>query len=222
LISKLSLQIYLSDIEFKYICKEGEAVNHKKKLEELINEKNGIVLSSDLDQYNIPRAYLQMMVAEGKLEKISRGIYISVDSVEDEMYVMQRKYAKLIYSHENALFIHGLSDRTPFTFSATVPSGYKIAPIISEKFKIYYIKKDLHQVGVEDATTTFGNPIRVYGIEKTICDILKNRDRIDIQILNDALKRFVKLKTADYSLLMQYAKQLNVEASVKHYLEILI
>ncbi|MBI9046272.1 MAG: type IV toxin-antitoxin system AbiEi family antitoxin domain-containing protein [Anaerolineaceae bacterium] len=197
-------------------------MNYKKKLEELVNEKHGTVLSSDLDKRNIPRTYLQLMVAEGKLEKIGRGIYVSVDSIEDEMYAMQRKYPKLIYSHETALFVHGLSDRTPFIFSASVPSGYKVVPNISEKFKIYYIKKELHQIGVEEAKSSFGNPIKIYGMEKTICDILKSRERVDIQILNDALKRFVKLTTADYSLLMQYAKQLNIETSVKHYLEVLI
>ena len=85
----------------------------KKKLEKLIREQNGTVLTSDLEMYDIPRAYLSIMVAEGSLEKIERGIYVSMNSIEDEMFAMQRKYPKLIYSHETALFIHGISDRTP-------------------------------------------------------------------------------------------------------------
>ena len=96
------------------------------KLEELANKQHGTVMSADLDLYDIPRTYLQMMVADGKLERVERGVYVSTDAIEDEMYSMQIKYPKLIYSHETALYLHGLSDRTPFEFSASVPSGYKV------------------------------------------------------------------------------------------------
>ncbi len=197
-------------------------MDYNKKIKNLIKDGHGTILSSDLNKYDIPRAYLQMMVAEGSLEKVDRGIYVRADQVEDEMYAMQRKYSKLVYSHEAALFIHQLSDRTPFEYSATVPSGYKVVSNISDKFKIYYIKKELHQLGIENYKTMFGNTILAYNVERTICDILRSRNRIDIQLLNDALKRFVKLKSVDYSLLMDYANQLNTVATVKHYLEVLL
>lgn len=197
-------------------------MNYLEKLEELIEKNHGTILSSDLDKYEIPRAYLQVMVAEGKLERVERGIYVSTDSVEDEMYAMQTKYSKLIYSHETALFIHGLSDRTPFEYSASVPSGYKVVANIAERFKIYYIKKEFHQLGVETVKSSFGNPIRVYNVERTTCDLLRSRNRVDVQILNEALKRFVKIKSVDYSLLMDYAKKLKIEAVLKNYLEVLL
>ena len=75
-------------------------MNYLEKLEKLIQKQHGTVLSADLDLYEIPRTYLQMMVADGKLERVDRGIYVSTDAIEDEMYSMQTKYPKLIYSHE--------------------------------------------------------------------------------------------------------------------------
>lgn len=197
-------------------------LNYQNKIKEIIKNQNGTVLSADLDKYEIPRTYLQMMVAEGTLEKVGRGIYVSADSVEDEMFAMQTKYSRLVYSHETALFIHNLTDRTPFEYSASVPSGYKVVSNISDKFKIYYIKKELHDLGVITAMSTFGNPIRVYSIERTICDLFRSKNRIDIQIFNEALKRFVKLKSVDYSLLMEYAKKLKVDTAVKNYMEVLL
>jgi predicted transcriptional regulator of viral defense system len=197
-------------------------MNHKKRLEKLIQKHHGTILSADLDQYEIPRVYLQMLVAEGKLEKVDRGVYVSNDAIEDEMYAIQTKYPKLIYSHETALFLHGLSDRTPFEYSATVPSGYKVVSKISERVKIYYVKKELHEVGVQMAKSSFGNSIKVYNIERTICDIIRSRNRIDGQILNQALKEFVKLKSVDYSLLVNYAKKLKIERILSNYLEVLL
>lgn len=197
-------------------------MKHLEKLEELVNKQHGTVMSADLDLYDIPRTYLQMMVADGKLERVERGVYVSTDAIEDEMYSMQIKYPKLIYSHETALYLHGLSDRTPFEFSASVPSGYKVVRAVAERFKIYYIKKELHELGVETIQSSHGNPIKTYNIERTVCDIIRSRSRIDIQILNEALKRFVKLKSSDLSLLMDYAKKLKINTVLKNYLELLL
>ncbi len=197
-------------------------MNYLEKLEKLIQKQHGTVLSADLDLYEIPRIYLQRMVAEGKLERVDRGVYVSTDSIEDEMYYMQTKYPKLIYSHETSLYLHGLSDRTPFEYSASVPSGYKVVGSMAERFKIYYIKKELHELGVETLQSSHGNPIKTYNIERTICDLIRSRKRIDVQILNEALKRFVKLKSVDLSILMDYAKKLKIDAVLKNYLEVLL
>ena len=197
-------------------------MNYLEKLENLIQKQHGTVLSADLDIYEIPRTYLQMMVAEGKLERVERGIYVSTNAIADELFSMQMKYPKLIYSHETALYLHGHSDRTPFEYSASVPSGYKVVGSVAERFKIYYIKKELHELGVETIKSSHGNPIRTYNVERTICDLIRSRSRIDVQILNEALKRFVKLKSADHSILLEYARKLKVEAVLKSYLEVLI
>ena len=197
-------------------------MNNKDKLDELIQKQHGTVLSADLDLYEIPRTYLQMMVAEGKLERVDRGVYVSIDSIEDEMFSVQTKYPKLVFSHETALYLHDLMDRTPFKYSASVPSGYKVVESVAERFKIYYIKKELHDLGVETVQSSHGNPIKTYNIERTICDLIRSRNRIDGQILNKALKRFVKLKSADLSILMDYAKKLKIDTVLKHYLEVLL
>lgn len=197
-------------------------MDYYKRIEKIISEQNGTLLSSDLDKNKIPRTYLSMMVTEGKIERISRGVYVLPDLLEDEMYIMQKKYSNLIFSHETALFLHELSDRTPFEYSATVPSGYKVVSNISERFKIYYIKKDLYLMGVIEGKTSFGNTIRIYNVERTICDILRSRNRIDIQILNDALKRVVNKKQLDYVLLMEYARKLDVEKKLNIYMEVLL
>ena len=197
-------------------------MNNQEKLKKLIEKQHGTVLSTELDQYDIPRTYLQLMVAEGKLERVERGVYVSTDAIEDEMYSMQGKYSKLIYSHETALYLHGLSDRTPFEYSATFPSGYKVVGSIAERFKVYYIKKECHELGLETVQSSHGNPIKTYNIERTICDLIRSRSRLDIQIVNEALKRYVKMKSTDFSMLMHYARMLKVDVVLRNYIEVLL
>ncbi|MDY0278576.1 MAG: type IV toxin-antitoxin system AbiEi family antitoxin domain-containing protein [Acholeplasma sp.] len=197
-------------------------MDYIKRIEKIIHEQNGTILSSDLDKYKIPRIYLSMMLDDGQIERIGRGIYVLPDTLEDEMYILQKRYFNIIYSHETALFLHELSDRTPFEYSATVPSGYKVVEGLEEKCKIYYIKKELHLMGISENTTTFGNTIKIYNVERTVCDILRSRNRIDIQIFSDALKKAAKIKSLDYNLLLEYARKLNVENILNTYMEVLL
>lgn len=197
-------------------------MDYNKKIKEIINKQKGTLLSLNLDEHKIPRIYLSMMVEDGKIERIARGVYVLPDLLEDEMFILQQKYPNLIYSHETALFMHNLSDRTPFEYSATVASGYKVTNTLNEKVKIYYIKKELHLMGIIEGETTFGNKINFYNKERTICDILRSRNRIDIQIFSDALKRVTRERDLDYNLLVEYAKKLRVETLLKTYMEVLI
>jgi hypothetical protein len=93
---------------------------------------------------------------------------------------------------------------------------------ISANNKVYYIKSNLHSLGVITATTSFGNNVVLYNIERTICDIVRSRNKIDVQIFNDALRRYAVLKTADFILLGEYAKKFNVEKVLKQYMEVLL
>lgn len=81
----------------------GDSYELPRKIEELIKQQNGTILSADLDKYGIPRKYLQRLINEGRLERCDRGVYVAVDAIEDEMFAMQKKYSNLIYSHETAL-----------------------------------------------------------------------------------------------------------------------
>lgn len=118
--------------------------------------------------------------------------------------------------------MHGLSDRTPSDYSATVPSGYKVVSNLSDRFKMYYVKKNLHGLGVIEGETPFGNTIKLYNIERTLCDLLRSRSRIDIQIFSDAFQKVMKDKQIDAMLLLEYARKLRVESVLNTYMEVLL
>ncbi|QSX07686.1 type IV toxin-antitoxin system AbiEi family antitoxin domain-containing protein [Alkalibacter rhizosphaerae] len=195
-------------------------MKYMEKLEELVKKRHGTVLSTDLDQQGIPRTYLQQMVKMGKLEKVDHGTYVAVDAIEDEMYTIQTKYSKIIFSHETALFLHGLSDRTPFEYAVTVPSGYKAVSRLKESCKIYYIRRELHDLGCTTMVSAFGNPIRVYDVERTICDIVRSRNRMDVQIFLQAIKEYFSSES-NARKIIKYGKQFGIEEKIRTYMEVL-
>ena len=196
--------------------------NYLAKIEEIIEKQHGMLFSSNLTEHNIPRVYIKAFLDKGLIERVSRGVYVSTLQLEDEMFMLQKKYPKLIYSHETALYLHGLSDRTPLKFSMTVPSSYKVVDTISNKYKIYFIKKEYIDLGVKNGLSSMGNPVRVYNIERTICDCVRSRNRMDKEILSNALQRYVQLPNSDITLLLDYARKLRVESIIRMYLEVLL
>ena len=62
----------------------------------------------------------------------------------------------------------------------------------------------------------------VYNMERTICDMLRNRNQMDIVILADALKRYVKRKDKNIPQLMRYAESFRVTKLIRNYMEVLL
>ena len=191
-------------------------------IENILDENNGIIKSEDLRKANIAPYYLNILQEKGKIIKLDRGIYARPDVWEDEMYILQSKYKKGIFSHGTALYLHDLTDRTPIEFTLTFPNKYNSKSIKSENVKIIYAIDELLEIGVIEMKTAYGNYVRCYDKEKTICDIIRNKKNEDSQIFTDALKMYAKRQDKDLHLLMKYSKLLRIEEKVREYMEILI
>lgn len=197
-------------------------MNYRDRLQELIKEKDGLLLAKDADEENIPRQYLALFVKENKLERVSNGVYLTPDTFDDEMYRLQAKNQRIIYSHETALYLHDLTDRDPIRWTVTVPYGYNASHLRKEGVRVYTVKKDLYLMGVTEAKTVYGRQIKTYNRERTICDIVRNRNNMDVAILNEAIKRYLGNKEKNISLLMKYAQELEVQNILRKYVEILL
>ena len=193
------------------------------KLRQILKSRQGLLLTSDLANFNIPRTYLSIMEQSGEIERVSRGVYRSATTlIEDELFSLQSRYGSAIFSHETALYLHDLTDRTPLTYSISVPSGYHSISLNNSGYKIFYVNREVFELGVISIKTPHSNEVRTTGLERTICDIVRSRSQIDIQIRNAALKRYVKNKGRDLDQLYTYAKRFSIHTIVREYLEILL
>ena len=94
-----------------------------EKIRTIIKDQNGIFLTSDPSKHGIPRTYFSVLEKKGKVQHISRGVYLAAGFILDEMDAIQARYRAALFSHETAVFLLGLADRSPLFYSVTVPSG---------------------------------------------------------------------------------------------------
>jgi predicted transcriptional regulator of viral defense system len=193
-----------------------------KALEELIKKSGGVITANMVDENNIHREYLSELIKQGKLERVSYGVYITPDVWEDKMLIHQLRKKKMIYSHETALFMNDLTDREPMVYSVTVPFGYNDSRLKKEGLIVHTVKKELFELGAIIKKTAFGNDVKVYGAERSICDLIRDRNNQDQAIITDALKKYVIRKDKDLNKLITFAGKFRVEKILKNYLEVLL
>lgn len=197
-------------------------MDYYKAITNMLEQQGGIVTTAQVSAADIPRQYLSKMVAENLLRRVDRGVYAAPEAWEDEMFLLQYKYSKGIFSHETALYIHGFTDRTPISFVMTFPYGYHTKSIASKNITMKKAIKSIYELGIVEEKTTFGNKIRLYDLERTLCDIVKGNNNCDIQIVNQAMKKYAAFKGKNICRLLQYAEQLRVKPKILVYMEILL
>jgi predicted transcriptional regulator of viral defense system len=193
-----------------------------EKIRELMKDQNGILLTSDLTRAGIPRVYLSILEKNGEIQRVSRGVYTAANSIPDEMVSLQARYKGAIFSHETALYLHEITDRTPLFYSVTVPAGYNATSLKGNEAKVYFVKLDLYTLGITTMKSPHGNDIKSYNLERTICDLLRSRNQMDIQFFSEALKRYIGKKERNIDLLYNYARQFRIQRILRQNIEILL
>lgn len=196
-------------------------MKNKEKILQLLEENNGYITREIALKNNIAPYFLSEMVKNKQLIRISKGTYRSYDDTQDVFYehLSKSKYAR--YSHSTALYFLELSDRIPIHFDITVKSGYGGALQKEKDISLYYVKKSIIDLGLMEIQSPFGMPIKIYNLERTICDIVRDKNKVDSEIFTKAIKQYAKYKQKDMVKLLDYARKFKIERKLRDYLEVL-
>ena len=187
-----------------------------------MKNNNNMITTSQAVKLGCSRALLSWYVKEGVLERERQGVYVLSDTVYDDMYAFMLHSEKIVFSHDTALFLNDLSERTPFVHTVTIPSNTRLSPGIRDECICYYIKPELYELGITDRKTTFGNRVRCYNAERTVCDLLRSRNRLDEETVISGIKKYAASTEKNLKLLAEYAPQFGVSKILRRYLEVLL
>ena len=191
-------------------------------LKEYIQE-NLVITNKEAEELGYTRHNLSELTKSGQLERLRPGLYQLKGKVIDDFVLISSNSNRIIFSHQTALYLHDLSDRTPNVFHISVPQGYNASHIKKryEDLQAHYVKKDLYELGKIEIKSPQGNLIPVYDIDRTICDIIIDREKIDKQIFIEAIKRYFKSQNKNLRRLIKYSRLFKIEDEVRKYMEVL-
>ena len=188
----------------------------------LMKERGGYLTMREARENGITNKTMQRMADRGLIERVAHGLYAGADIFPDPYFVAQYRCPKGVFSNETALFLHDLSDRDPLRLMMAIPSGWNSKLLTDDRFLFFYSSPKKIGLGVCETETASGMKVRAYNAERTLCDCLKNIDRLDRDLVLTALKRYIKGGERDSAKLLAYATALKIRDIVYRYLEVLV
>ena len=188
-------------------------------LKNYIENNNGIILANDLKKLNIHKQYLKLLCDEEYVERKEKGVYVKKGKNVNNFFLIQQRYKTGVFSHNTALYFYQLTDRTPLKCDLTFRNNIRLN---DEMIIPHYIKQDKYELGITELELQDKTTITIYDLERTIIDILRDRNKIDLQIFNTAMKEYIKTKNKNLIKLSKYAKKFKIENVLKKYMEVLL
>jgi predicted transcriptional regulator of viral defense system len=192
----------------------------KDMLKKSFEDSNGILRTSELNKIGLSSRQITKLVEEKRLVKLKNGVYRHSEIEVKEEIIIAKLFPGAVLFLESALERYG--------YLKEEKNGWKIAvdrDSAKSKYRLnemtilpFYLERKYLEIGITECLVD-GVPVLVYDKEKTVCDCLKYKNKLNPKVYKDALLGYITDKEKNVDKLMEYAKLLRVEMKVKNCLE---
>ena len=189
-----------------------------EKLKNFFKKNHGYITTKEIENIGISKTLIPELIKKKVLRKVAYGIYIDNNLIEDEFYILQKRFSNIVFSYNTACYLLNLSDRAPYKIDITTINHNNI----NEDLNIHYISKDKFDIGIIEIESPYTNPIKIYNAERCICDLLKNPNAVDLEVYNKIVNNYFKQKNKNLTTLEKYSKIFNVHKKFEYIMEVLI
>ena len=197
-------------------------MNNIESIKKIFDMNGGIVKTDLLRKNGLYHQKIQKLINDGIIEQIRRGYYQYIDEQSfSEIPVLVSLFPDGVICMESALDYYGYTQRTPDSWHIAVDektsrTRFRISsPIV----KPHFVSSNKFSIGITHGVIE-GTGIKVYDRERTICDCLLHRNKIDPEVFNQAIQNYLKDNNRNINQLAKYAPILHVERKVKEVLGI--
>ena len=195
--------------------------NSIDKAKTIILKQGGIIRAQEAINLGIHPRTLYQLRDSGGLEQLSRGVYQLAGwrplEYPDFIAVFKR-VPNAVLCLISALSFHEMTTQVPHAVSIALEKGAEQPRIDYPPVMVYRFSPSCFHAGIETYILD-GMPVKIYSPEKTLADCFKFRNRIGMDVVLEALKRYQQRKHKDLHALMHYAAVCRVASVMKPYLE---
>ena len=193
---KSNVNNYINEIKTEF----NNNFDNLTKIRMLMNKNNGYITTKEIDQNKIGRDYLKKLVLMGEIEKVSRGIYVDSNMIEDSFYTFYLRHPKAVFSHFTALYFHDMTEVMPNMFDITCANNFYASDF--DNYNVFYVKEELVDLGAIMVDDKHGFKVRCYDLERCICDIIRSKNRLDFEQVKKSVILYVKRNDKDLNKLI--------------------
>ena len=161
---------------------------------------------------------LRRATEEGTLLRLRNGVYAEMSALANNMVDVERIVPGGVLCLYSAFAHYGLSTQVPSSFCIAIEAKRKLRlpdyPIID----LYYWKKENLEFDITQKDL-LGYVVRITDLERTVCDAVKYRNKIGLDVCGEVIDNYLKVDTRNISLLNEYAGRLRLRTILTKYLE---
>lgn len=193
------------------------------KIDRIFNSNGGYITRKDINAAKIPSAILSQYVRNNNLIKKCAGFYSKEDWIEDDYFIFQYRYPKLIYSFYAAAYLNKLGDYMPSILEVTSPKNYRPFSFPTHGIILHTdTRSEIYNLGITEIKTMFGNTVKTYDMERTVCDFIKNREKIDSESFVKCINWYKNRSDKNVNNLMKYAEKMKIGDRVSSLMEVIL
>lgn len=197
-------------------------MNYNDKIIEIAIQNNNVFKTKMIVEAGIRKERIKEAVEAELIKKIDHGYYVLANAHIDSFYRIQQRHSKGIFSYGTAAYLLEIVGKRPKSIDYTVPRGYNTSRFNMEPtLKYHYVLDSLFDIGVTEIVSPEGELVRVYDKERTICDFIRHRNRMDTKLYCDVLNSYFKGNDINVKKLIRYGKIFRVTKELELYMDVL-
>ena len=195
----------------------------RKRIIQVFTEHSGYARTRDIRSSGIHNKYLQQLVEEGSIIKLKHGLY-SLAEV-DNYTVLKEALLTVpegIICMGTALSYYELTTWNPPETHIAIQRGRKVVLPEYPPIKLYHILEDFLTIGRTEIKAESGGMIAIYDRERVVCDAVRFRNKIGMDIMKEVLKEYKASRQKNLNKLYSYARKLRIKTVLIQYLDVLL
>lgn len=189
-------------------------------VQEILKDNGGFLRAKELTS-RTSWYQLQKMQDDGSLVKLKRGLYrAESDSIQQHVEIAAMIPVGIFCMYTTWNY-YQLSTNNPFAFHVAIPKKAKITLPDYPPVKLYYWSDKSYLLGQIEVKEE-NQIIRMYDLEKSVCDAVRLRNKIGIDTMSEILKNYLKRNDRNLDKLVKYARQLRIENYIKQLMTVML
>lgn len=187
-------------------------------------KNNGYASTAELSALGINRFYVSELRKNYIIEQVKTGLYKWHNHDYDydfELVEVQRIIPSGVLCLKSALAFHGLTTYNPWQYEVAIERSSKVSIPNYPPIKVVFFSMSLYELGIMEIDIA-GHKVKVYDLEKTICDCIRYRNKIGIELVKEGLQEYLKRSDRNLEKLLVDAKKCKVQKILNEYLEVLV
>ena len=190
---------------------------NKNTIFDTIQKKGGFITTGEIKDRS-EYEQLRRATDNGTLMRIRKGVYVKTSALANNMIDVERIIPNGVLCLYSAFSHYELSTQVPSATCIAIEAKRKVRLPEYPPIELFFWKPENLNFGIIQKQIS-GYIVRITDMERTICDAVKYRNKIGLDVCGEIIDNYLKKENRNISLLHDYAKRLRVKNILTKYLE---